>query len=175
MKYLFYIFLLFNISNVNLTHAQQLPKQGDNLPNPRLKRIAGTWVSIYGSDTLRIKLSFENIKLPVLDLTADVLIGYTYYKNGHNIIINDIKYSNKTYNDNLNEGKKRASIFGLNEPVGDITGSIPDGQTSQSFRYIFTPSADLNTMTAVLQVTEKIYVNEKRGKGYPDEMIFKRE
>lgn len=124
---------------------------------------------------MRIKLSFENIKLPVLDLTADVLVGYTYYKNGHSVIIDDIKYSYKTYDDSLNEGRKRASIFGLNELTGDITGSIPVGQTSQSFKYKFTPSSDLNTMTATRQLRERFYINEKPGKGYPDEMIFKRE
>jgi hypothetical protein len=57
----------------------------------------------------------------------------------------------------------------------DITGSLPDGQTSQSFQYKFTPSADLNTMTAIRQLSERTYINEKRGKGYPDKMVFKRE
>ncbi len=137
-----------------------------------MKKIAGTWVSIQGADTLKIKFNFENIRLPILDLTADVLVGYILYKKGNQTIINDIKYSHQTYNDN----KKRARVFGLNEFDGDITGGLPDGQTSQSFQYKFTPSADLNTMTAIRQVFhERVYVNEKSGKGYPDKMIFKRE
>jgi len=176
MKYTFCITLLFVVFGVQLTNAQEIPIQGGKYPNPGLKKLAGTWVSIQGTDTLKIKFNFENIKLPIMDLTADVLVGYVQYQKGNQTVIDDIKYSYQTYNNSSNEGKRRTFIFGLNEYDGYISGGLPDGYTSQSFKYRFTPSTDLKTLTAVYQVNwERVYVNEKQGEGYPRKMVFKRE
>jgi len=162
MKYTFYIILLFGIFNANLTYAQRFPKAGDNFPNLRLKKFTGTWVSTQGVDTIKIKLNFENIKLPV-NMTADALVGYILYKKGNQVIENTFKDSQFKY-----EEGKSSMLIGVNDLEGDLTGRIRDGQTSQSFEYIFTPSSDLNTMTAIRQLSERIYINEKQGEGYPD-------
>ena len=169
MKYTFYIVLMFGIFNVNLTYAQHLPKSGDNFPNHRLKKFAGLWVSTHGIDTIKIRFNFENIKLP-MNMTADALVGYILYKKGSQVIENTIKNAHLKY-----ECGKSSMIIGVNDLEGNLTGWIRDGQTSQSFKYEFIPSSDLNTMTAVLQLSERIYVNEKPGKGYPNEMVFRRE
>lgn len=169
MKYTFYIVLLFGIFNVNLTYAQHLPKSGDNFPNHRLKKFAGIWVSTQGIDTIKIRFNFENINLP-MNMTADALVGYILYKKGSQVIENTIKDSHLKYED-----KKSSMLIGVNDLGGDLIGWIRDGQTSQSFKYKFIPSSDLNTMTAILQLSERTYVNEKRGEGYPEKMVFKRE
>ncbi|WP_412468792.1 DUF6705 family protein [Pedobacter sp. KLB.chiD] len=166
------LFLAFAVFYIPATFAQGLPKKGSNLSNPSLSKYKGSWISINGTDTIRMKLKVENVSIQHgLDIHADALVGYVSIKHGNQLIYDNLKNFASSYKD------KAYSIFaGLDQKSDTISGTLVD-EPKIKFYDIKIIRKDNRNLEIVLGRDKvlKSGTPTKSGRTFPSNMIFRRE